>query len=92
MLKSDVSSSPYNQELFDLLRTLRKQIADEGGIPPYVVFSDRTLHDMAAQYPRTAETMLTVSGVGEVKLERYGRQFLRLIDRFCSDRLHSPSP
>ncbi len=92
LLKSEVSSSPYNQELFELLRTLRKQIADEGGIPPYVVFSDRTLHDMAAQYPRTAETMLTVSGVGEVKLERYGRQFLRLIDRFCSDRLLSPSP
>jgi len=40
---------------------------------------------MAALYPRTAETMLTVSGVGEVKLERYGAQFLRLIDRFCSD-------
>ncbi len=83
--KSDVASTPYNQKLFDLLRILRKQIADEQGIPPYVVFSDRTLHDMAANFPRTAETMLTVSGVGEVKLERYGRQFLRLIDRFCSD-------
>ncbi|TLU87442.1 MAG: DNA helicase RecQ [Chlorobium sp.] len=83
--KSEVASTPYNQKLFDLLRILRKQIADEQGIPPYVVFSDRTLHDMAANFPRTAETMLTVSGVGEVKLERYGRQFLRLIDRFCSD-------
>ena len=78
-------SAPYDSQLFELLRSLRKQIADEQGIPPYVVFSDRTLHDMAANLPRTAEAMLAVSGVGEIKLERYGRQFLRLIDRYCSD-------
>jgi len=89
-VKSVSSAAPYNQALFELLRTLRKQIADEQGIPPYIVFSDRTLHDMAALYPRTAETMLTVSGVGEVKLERYGAQFLRLIDRFCSDHAIDP--
>jgi ATP-dependent DNA helicase RecQ len=79
------SGAPFDIDLFELLRTLRKQIADEQGIPPYLVFSDRTLHDMAAIYPRTAEAMLTVSGVGEVKLERYGHQFLRLIDRYISD-------
>ena len=85
------SYAPYDSQLFDLLRSLRKQIADEHGLPPYVVFSDRTLHDMAANFPRTAETMLTVSGVGEVKLERYGRQFLRLIDRYCSDHFDQKS-
>jgi ATP-dependent DNA helicase RecQ len=79
------SGAPFGSELFELLRTLRKQIADEQGVPPYLVFSDRSLHDMAAILPRTAEAMLTVSGVGEVKLERYGHQFLRLIDRFISD-------
>ncbi|NTV04936.1 MAG: DNA helicase RecQ [Chlorobiaceae bacterium] len=83
------ASEPYDQQLFELLRSLRKQIADEQGIPPYVVFSDRTLHDMSTRFPRTAESMLTVSGVGEVKLERYGRQFLRLIDRYCSDHVDS---
>jgi len=83
--KPGVSGVPYDQELFELFRTLRKQIADEQGIPPYVVFSDRSLHEMASRFPRTAEEMLAVSGVGEVKLERYGRQFLRLIDRYCSD-------
>lgn len=82
---SDIVAAPYNRELFELLRALRKQIADEQGVPPYVIFSDRTLHDMATLYPRSAETLLTVSGVGEVKLQRYGRQFLSLIDRFCSD-------
>ena len=80
------SAASANPELFELLRALRKQIADEQGIPPYIVFSDRTLNDMASLSPRDAECMLAVSGVGEVKLERYGRQFLRLIDRFCSDK------
>ncbi len=79
------SDAPYSQELFDLLRSLRKQIADEQGLPPYVVFSDRTLRDMAAHSPRTAEALLSISGVGDVKLERYGRQFLRAIDRFCDN-------
>ena len=78
--------APSDNKLFELLCTQRKQIADEQQIPPYVVFSDRTLHDMAASLPRTAEAMLTVSGVGEVKLQRYGRQFLRLIDRYCSEQ------
>jgi len=80
------SGTPGDPKLFELLRALRKQIADEQGIPPYIVFSDRTLNDMASLSPRDAESMLAVSGVGEVKLERYGRQFLRLIDRFCSDK------
>ena len=84
--KSDLSALPYNRELFELLRLLRKQIADEQGVPPYVVFSDRTLREMAGLLPRTAEAMLAVSGVGEVKLERYGGQFLRVIDRYCCER------
>ena len=82
---NNASALPYDQELFELLRILRKQIAQEQGIPPYVVFSDRSLHDMASIFPRSAETMLSVSGVGEAKLARYGRQFLHLIDRYCSD-------
>ena len=72
----------YDNDLFDLLRALRKQLADEQGIPPYIVFSDRSLRDMAALLPRSAEDMLSVSGVGEVKLQRYGKQFLNLIRRY----------
>ncbi|MEI8033217.1 MAG: DNA helicase RecQ [Chlorobiaceae bacterium] len=75
-----------DKELFELLRSLRKQIADEQGLPPYVVFSDRSLHEMAATRPQTSEAMLAISGVGEVKLDRYGRQFLTLIHRHISDR------
>ena len=77
--------TPYAQELFELLKVLRKEIAKEQGIAPYMVFSDPSLHEMASIIPRTVESMLTVSGVGEVKLKRYGRQFLRLIDRYCND-------
>ena len=81
----DATDTPYDQQLFELLRVLRKEIAQEQGIPPYVVFSDRSLHDMALIRPQTADTMLAVTGVGEVKLQRYGRQFLRLIERYCTD-------
>ncbi|NEX12284.1 MAG: DNA helicase RecQ [Prosthecochloris sp.] len=73
----------YDHELFEQLRTLRKQLADEQDIPPYIVFSDRSLRDMAALLPKDDETMLEVSGVGEVKLERYGRIFLDWIRRYC---------
>ncbi|MCX6179519.1 MAG: DNA helicase RecQ [Chlorobiales bacterium] len=76
--------APCDQELFELLRVLCKQIAQEQGIPPYLVFSDRSLHEMATIFPRTAEAMLSVSGIGEVKLRRYGRYFLRIINRYCS--------
>ena len=72
----------YDNDLFELLRALRKQLADEQNIPPYIVFSDRSLRDMAAQLPQSAEDLLAVSGVGETKLDRYGRQFLNLIRRY----------
>ena len=62
--------------LFERLRALRKRLADEQGVPAYVVFADATLAAMAALRPRTADEMLRVSGVGQVKLERYGAAFL----------------
>ena len=75
----------YDNDLFELLRTLRKQLADEQNIPPYIVFSDRSLRDMAAHFPQSAEDMLSISGVGETKLQRYGRQFLNLIRRYLEE-------
>ncbi len=75
----------YDNDLFELLRTLRKQLADEQNIPPYIVFSDRSLRDMAAQRPQNAEDMLSISGVGETKLQRYGRHFLNLIRRHLEE-------
>jgi ATP-dependent DNA helicase RecQ len=66
-------------ELFDRLRTLRKRLADENGVPAYIVFSDATLKAMAELRPATEDELLTVPGVGPAKLERYGMEFLAAI-------------
>ena len=68
--------TPEQQELFERLRTLRKRLADEEGVPPYIVFSDAALRAMCAARPATDDEFLAVNGVGPVKLERYGAAFL----------------
>ena len=68
----------YELSTFERLRALRSEIAKENGIPPYVVFSDKTLKEMAEKLPHDKEAMLDISGVGEVKFERYGEAFLAL--------------
>ena len=68
-----------DEELFQRLRALRKRLADGQGVPAYVVFSDATLAAMAALRPTTAEGLLRVSGVGPVKLARYGEAFLAVL-------------
>jgi ATP-dependent DNA helicase RecQ len=73
-------------QLFEALRGLRAQIAKEQKVPAYVVFSDAALHDMCRKTPRTAEEFLGVSGVGQVKLERYGEAFLEAIAGYLESR------
>jgi ATP-dependent DNA helicase RecQ len=65
--------------LFDRLRVLRKEIARERGVPPYVVFSDATRLEMASTRPKTNAQMLGISGVGPTKLEHYGERFLKAL-------------
>ena len=65
--------------VFQRLRSLRKDLATQQGVPPYVVFSDATLVEMAARRPKTREDMLSIGGVGESKLARYGEEFLRVL-------------
>ncbi|EGQ9769984.1 ATP-dependent DNA helicase RecQ [Vibrio alginolyticus] len=74
-----LTSKNYDKKLFAKLRKLRKSIADEDGLPPYVVFSDATLIDMAEILPTSYGEMLAVSGVGQRKLEKYADPFLDLI-------------
>jgi len=69
-----------DQPLFERLRNRRKQLADAQGVPPYVIFGDATLIEMARQRPRDAFELLQVSGVGQRKLERYGSDFLEVIN------------
>jgi ATP-dependent DNA helicase RecQ len=65
--------------LWEALRRLRLDIARESGVPPFVIFHDRALKEMAALRPKTPEALLQVNGVGEAKLKRYGSRFLDAI-------------
>lgn len=76
------SRGEINEELFELLRQLRTTIAKEEKVPPYVVFADKSLVDMCSIMPKSKEEMLTVSGVGEVKYEKYGERFLEVIKEY----------
>jgi ATP-dependent DNA helicase RecQ len=71
-----VSASAEGSALFEHLRALRKRLADEHGLPPYVVFHDATLREMAARRPLTLNQFAQLPGVGRAKLERYGDQFI----------------
>ncbi|WP_422124239.1 DNA helicase RecQ [Planococcus sp. X10-3] len=71
-----------NDPLFEELRIIRKELADQGGVPPFVIFSDKSLQDMCARRPKTAEEFLEVNGVGANKLEKYGEAFLDAIRAF----------
>lgn len=78
-----VEASPH-QDLFDELRTLRKRLADERGVPPYVIFHDRTLMNMAAALPTTREELLRVEGVGQRKLSDFGDEFLACVNAYTT--------
>lgn len=72
-------------KLFEKLRQLRLVIAKEEAMPPYIIFSDKTLIDMCAKVPRDRQEMLTVSGVAETKFKKYGERFLAAVTEFVSE-------
>jgi len=76
---------PCDIGLFQLLRQERKALADAADVPPYVIFSDKTLTQMATCFPQSDESLLKLHGVGEVKLEKYGRRFLEVIAAHCRE-------
>ncbi|MCL1877758.1 MAG: DNA helicase RecQ [Defluviitaleaceae bacterium] len=86
---------PVNTALFAALKALRLEIANEQGLPAFVIFHDSTLTDMCLKLPSTPEEFLNVSGVGGVKAEKYGAKFLKKIGEFIADALEaniSPTP
>ena len=86
---------PYDQTLFQSLRRLRRELADRAGVPPYLIFSDRTLIDMAIRRPQNTEEFLAIHGVGEAKLARYATAFLDVIQahqRTASTSLNQDQP
>ena len=68
-----------NPELFERLRTVRRRLADAESVPAFVVFSDAVLWRMASLTPQTRADMLAISGIGAVKMERYGAAFLEVL-------------
>ncbi len=90
-------SHDYFKDLFDELKQLRTSFARDENVPPYVVFSDATLIEMATFLPQTSEEILKISGVGDLKAEKYGTDFLFEIKKYCranklSSRIDLKSP
>lgn len=79
-----MDETPEQAALFELLRKRRRKLADDQGIPPFMIFSDRTLHDMARLQPQTLADFLTVNGVGQAKLKKYGQIMMDEIGAYLS--------
>ncbi len=79
---SEAIDTDYDKNLFEQLRRLRKKLADEQGVPAFVVFSDLSLRQMALYRPQTKEAFLKIKGVGEAKLRQYGKLFTEFIETY----------
>ncbi len=78
---SEDEPGAFDESLFASLRSLRKKMADAQHVPPYIIFSDKTLHEMCRRLPTSAADLRMISGVGDAKLQRYGDDFIREIKR-----------
>jgi ATP-dependent DNA helicase RecQ len=83
---SGSTAGVVDHELFEALRTLRKKLADENGLPPYIIFHDASLREMAQRKPVTIADFATIPGVGQTKLLRYGEPFIDLIREHTQQR------
>jgi ATP-dependent DNA helicase RecQ len=83
--KNPIMSKAYDEKLYELLKTLRKKIAREKDLPPYVIFQDPSLEEMATTYPTTKEEMAQVNGVGMGKVNKFGQEFLAVIQEYVDD-------
>jgi ATP-dependent DNA helicase RecQ len=81
--KHKITDLNYDENLFQALRDLRKQLAQQSAVPPFVIFSDASLIEMAAHKPIDDNAFLEINGVGQKKLESYGVQFLQVIVAHC---------
>ena len=81
----DRSSGTADEALMAMLRDLRKKVAKKLGVPPFVVFQDPSLEDMALKYPITMDELINIHGVGEGKAKKYGKEFVELISRYVED-------
>lgn len=80
---SDDVEHKHDTALFEQLRKKRKELADDNAIPPYTIFPDTTLMEMAYYFPKSSESLLNIYGVGSAKEKRYGKTFLKIIKTYC---------
>lgn len=92
LTRKDKRGEDYDRILFDSLRILRKTIADQEGMPPYVIFHDTSLKEMSIYYPQSVQDFRKISGVGEQKLQKYGEIFLKEICDYCRQYHIQPKP
>lgn len=76
----------HDEKLFEILRAERKRLADISDIPPYAVFPDKTLMEMATYFPHSKDSMSKIFGVGSVKLEKYSTIFIQIIQDYCREK------
>lgn len=81
----DDKETEFDQELFSKLRALRKKIADEKNVPPFVIFGDKSLQEMSYYYPQNLESFSRITGVGQEKLAKFGKTFLEIITAHCQE-------
>ena len=79
-------TSTVDVELFNILKDLRKKISKHKELPPFIIFQDNSLEDMAIQYPVTMEELQNIVGVGAGKAQRYGKEFLELIKIYVEEK------
>lgn len=83
--KAHIVREEFDEVLFEILRRLRREFADQESVPPYIVFGDNTLKEMCVSYPNTAEKMLEINGVGKNKLEKYCPKFIEEIQKYITE-------
>src|SRR6267154_2820782 len=83
--RTPINSKSYDEKLFEMLKALRKKVAKEKDLPPYVIFQDPSLEEMATTYPTTKDEMASVNGVGMGKVNKFGKEFLELILKYVDD-------
>ena len=80
--KCEEDQGHYDPVLFEMLRKKRKEIADRANLPPFTIFHDRTLKEMATHFPQTRESLSMIYGIGTAKIEKYGNIFLGIIRQY----------
>jgi ATP-dependent DNA helicase RecQ len=90
--RTEAEPTGSHADLFERLRALRKRLADEQGVPPYVIFHDRALREMAARLPRDREALLRIPGIGHRKAADYGKEFLAEVAAYVTETGAEPEP